>query len=173
MNNTRPISLAFYSLLFCALITGCSGVSNSVTKIMGEDPPKVVIRIEAGSNINPDMMGRASPVVLRIYELKSDDIFNNADFFALYDNDAAILGGDMAARDEMEIPPGEKVGIEKELDMEVRYIGVMAAYRDLDNAVWRGSILTPIDETTYIDVSVGQISLSVKEGEKEGGFLGF
>ena len=133
---------------------------------MEPDPPKVVVRITSSTDLNPDITGRASPIVVRVYELKSDDIFNNADFFALYEQDTSILGGDMTGRDEMEIPPGENASIEKELDIEARYIGVIAAYRDLDNAVWRGSIETPLDKTTYIDVTLNKLSLSVTKGEK-------
>ncbi|MEN8166452.1 MAG: type VI secretion system lipoprotein TssJ [Pseudomonadota bacterium] len=169
MNIRRRNFLTIGAVLSGLLITGCA----TTAKLMEPDPAKVVIRIASSTDLNPDMMGRASPIVVRVYELKSDDIFNNADFFALYDEDASILGDDMTARDEMNIPPDEHVSIEKELDIEARYIGVIAAYRDLDNAVWRGSIETPLDETTYIDVTLGKLSLSVKKGEKKGGFFGF
>jgi len=169
MSIPRRTFLATGAVLSVLLITGCA----TTAKLMEPDPPKVVVRISSSTDLNPDMMGRASPIVVRVYELKSDDIFNNADFFALYEQDASILGGDMTGRDEMEIPPGENASIEKELDIEARYIGVIAAYRDLDNAVWRGSIETPLDKTTYIDVTLNKLSLSVTKGEKKGGFLGF
>jgi predicted component of type VI protein secretion system len=42
----------------------------------------------------------------------------------------------------------------------------MAAYRDLDNAIWRGIVETPLDETTYIDVTLDQLTLTVEQGEK-------
>lgn len=169
MNIRRRNFLTIGAVLSGLLITGCA----TTAKLMEPDPAKVVIRIASSPDLNPDMMGRASPIVVRVYELKSDDIFNNADFFALYDEDVSILGDDMTGRDEMNIPPGENVSIEKELDIEARYIGVIAAYRDLDNAIWRGSIETPLDETTYINVTLGKLSLSVKKGEKKGGFFGF
>lgn len=169
MNISRRTFLGVSAVLSGLLIAGCGATA----KLMEPDPAKVSIRINSSTDLNPDMMGRASPIVVRIYELKSDDIFNNADFFALYEQDASILGGDMTGRDEMDIPPGENAAIEKELNIEARYIGVIAAYRDIDNAVWRGSIETPLDETTYIDITLGKLSLSVKKGEKKGGFLGF
>ena len=169
MNIKRRTFLVASTILSGLLITGCG----TTAKLMEPDPAKVVISLTSSTDLNPDMMGRASPIVVRIYELKSDDIFNNADFFALYEQDTSILGGDMTGRDEMEIPPGENASIEKELNIEARHIGVIAAYRDLDNAVWRGTIETPLDETTYIDITLGKLSLSVKKGEKKGGFLGF
>jgi type VI secretion system protein VasD len=168
----RRVHQLFFSFLLCSVFTGCGVTKGVVDKALEDDPPKVVIRIKTDSDVNPDETGRASPIVLRIYELKSDDVFNNADFFALYEEDTTILGDDMTARDEMKMPPDELIEIEKELDMEVRHIGVLAAYRQLDDAVWRGSIDTPPDETTYIDITVGRLTLSVEEGEKKGGFFG-
>ncbi len=141
-------------------LTGCSGM-----KIFADKPPKAVIHITAGNDINPDISGRASPVVLRIYGLKNDDIFNTADFFALYENDASILGASMTAREEVELAPGDSVRMEKEFSMETTHVGVIAAYRDLDNAVWRGTIATPINKTTPIEVSVGRLTLSVTPGK--------
>jgi len=169
MNTGRRTFLAAGAVLSGLLIAGCA----TTAKLMEPDPAKVVIRITSSTDLNPDMMGRPSPIVVRVYELKSDDILNNADFFALYEQDTSILGSDMTGRDEMEIPPGENITIEKELNIDARYIGVIAAYRDLDNAVWRGSIATPLDETTYIDVRLDKLTLSVMKGEKKGGFLGF
>ncbi|VAW79440.1 hypothetical protein MNBD_GAMMA15-1795 [hydrothermal vent metagenome] len=169
MNIKRRVFLAAGVVLSGLLIAGCA----TTAKIMAPDPAKVVIRISSSADLNPDMMGRASPIVVRVYALKSDDTFNNADFFALYEQDTSILGGDMTSRDEMDIPPGESITIEKELNIDARYIGIIAAYRDLDNAVWRGRIETPLDKTTYIDVTLGKASLSIKKGEKKGGFLGF
>ncbi len=178
MDIIRGIYLSVGAALLSLLMTGCADTASGVTKgvldkVFEPDPPKVVIRIKTEADVNPDMMGRPSPIVIRVYDLRSDDIFNNADFFPLYEDDAGILGDDMTARDELELPPGESVEIEKELDMEAKFIGIMAAYRDLDNATWRGSIETPPDETTYIDVTLGRLAISVKKGEKKGGFLGF
>ena len=171
MDIIRGIFLSVGGAVLGMLMTGCADTASGVTKgvldkVFEPDPPKVVIRIKTENDLNPDMMGRPSPIVVRIYDLRSDDIFNNADFFPLYEDDAGILGDDMTARDELELPPGERVEIEKELDMEAKYVGVMAAYRDLDNAVWRGSIPTPVNKTTYIDVQVGELTLAEKEGQK-------
>jgi len=166
------------SLLLCGVMTSCADVAGGLTKgvldkVMEDDPPKVVLRIKSGGDLNPDPMGRPSPIVVRLYELKTNGNFDNADFFALYEEDATILGEDMNAREEMEVSPNENLEIAKELNIETRFLGVMAAYRDLDNAVWRGTIETPVDETTYVDIGLGSLTLSVQKGEKKGGWLGF
>lgn len=178
MDTIRRIYQTLFVSLLCIAVSSCADMASGVTKgvldkVLEDDPAEVVIRLKADPDINPDPQGRASPIVVRIYELKSPDIFNTADFFALYEEDGNILGEEMKARNEMEVSPGEQVEIEKILDIETHYVGVMAAYRDLDNAVWRGTIETPLDETTYIDVTLGRLTLRVEKGEKKGGFLGF
>lgn len=146
----------------CSTLIGCS----TIDKVFEDKPPKVIIRISSSNDINPDMNGRPSPIVLRLYALKSDDIFNNADFFAIYEQEASILGSTLTSREEVELSPGDSIQMEKEFDMDTTHIGVLAAYRDLDNAVWRGSVATPVNETTYVDVSLGRLTLSVMQGKK-------
>ena len=64
-------------------------------------------------------------------------VFENADFYSLYDEEAATLGSDLIGRDEFEIRPGDERRYERELDLMTRYLGVVAAFRDLENARWR------------------------------------
>ena len=148
------------AICMLSVLSGCSGM-----KLFGDKPPKAVIHITASNDINPDISGRPSPVVVRIYALKNDDIFNTADFFALYENDKSILGDTMTAREEVELAPGDSVKMEKEFSMDTTHVGVIAAYRDLDHATWRGSIATPKNKTTPIDISVGRLTLSVTGGK--------
>jgi len=85
-------------LLACgiALAVGC-----------GSSPPLLRGSIVVDSNVNPDRAGRPSPIVVRVYELKSVAAFNSADFFALFDNEAATLSGELVGRDEFQLQPGE------------------------------------------------------------------
>ncbi|MEE9491893.1 MAG: type VI secretion system lipoprotein TssJ [Gammaproteobacteria bacterium] len=162
MNLTRSVFIVPFSILVLSCMTnGCAG------KIFKDKPPSVVIQVTASSDLNPDIQERPSPIVLRIYTLKSDDIFKNAGFFALYEQDANILGGDLISREELEISPGEIRTLEKrELPMGPHFIGVLAAYRDLDNAVWRGTIATPADKTTNISITLEKLTLTVTSGKK-------
>lgn len=102
-------------------------------------PPKtgVSLRIEATTEINPDFQGRPSPVVVRVYQLRSAGIFQSADFFALQNNETGILGADLLGREEFEVIPGETRALSIDADIEARHLGVVAAYRELDQARWR------------------------------------
>jgi type VI secretion system protein VasD len=107
----------------------------------GDPKPKAPIRLElsvkARSAINPDDHGRPSPIVVRIYELKSDAAFKDADFHTLQTKDKTLLAGDLVKRDELQMRPGEHRTTVRRVDPTTTAIGVLAAYRDLPNSIWR------------------------------------
>ena len=112
-------------------------------------PPKLAISIVAAAQLNPDSRARSSPVVVRIYELKSATQFASADFMALFDQDRTVLASDIVVREEFVMQPGETKAINKLLAPETQAIGVMAAFRDLEQARWRGvALLTPGKDNT-------------------------
>jgi len=105
-------------------------------------PPKpittpVAMTLVAGDDANPDARGRASPLTVRVYALKTSGAFESADFFSLFEKDQATLGAEMAQREELLLRPGDSRKIEMTLAADIKAIGVMAAYRDLDRARWR------------------------------------
>ncbi|MCA8003387.1 type VI secretion system lipoprotein TssJ [Burkholderia metallica] len=114
----------------------------------GEPKPKEPIRldmmVDAKVDVNPDDRGRAAPIVVRLYELKNDNAFNAADFFTLQTQDKTVLGDDVVKRDEVQLRPGEHRTIARRPDPATTVIGVIAAYRDLPNSVWRTVYTMPI-----------------------------
>jgi type VI secretion system protein VasD len=74
---------------------------------------------------------------VRVYALKTSGAFESADFFSLFEKDQATLGAEMAQREELLLRPGDSRKLEMTLAADVKAIGVMAAYRDLDRARWR------------------------------------
>jgi type VI secretion system protein VasD len=102
-------------------------------------PPKPVpvkLAIQAAADVNPDSGGRASPVVVRFFQLRTDAEFAGAKFFPLYDNEKAVLSAGLIARDEYTLAPGQRQQLEIPVSPDTRFFGVLAAYRDLD-AQWR------------------------------------
>jgi type VI secretion system protein VasD len=100
-------------------------------------PTPVSGSIQGASELNPSVNQRASPLLLRVYELKADTAFNKADFMALYQSDQGTLGADLVAREEFMLAPGEIRPYRKTLAPETKYVGVVAAYLDLERATWR------------------------------------
>ena len=85
---------------------------------------KIDSKILASFEINPDANGRPSPLVVRVYELKANNSFNDADFFKLYDEEEATLGGDLLTRSEFELSPGEGRELVQKAHEQTRYFGI-------------------------------------------------
>lgn len=133
MTRRRMTASSASLLLGIALMAGCSSPP---------PPPKPVITavqltLVAGAEVNPDVRGRASPLTVRVYALKSVAAFEGADFFSLFDKDQATLGAELVQREEVLLRPGESRVVEMTLSPDARAIAVMAAFRDLDRARWR------------------------------------
>ena len=128
-------------------------------------PPTVVqLTVKAAPNINPDADNRASPVVLSAYQLAATDGFEKADFFQLYNKDAATLGADMADRQEIAIAPGETKTVTLEFKPNAKFLGVIAAFRSIDRATWRADAPVPANKTTNLTATVDALSMKLAPG---------
>lgn len=125
--------MRLYFLALCGLcLTGCASDPPA------PPPPTIVnIAIHCGPELNPGGDGLASPVLLRLYELRSPASFNAADFFALFNDDSAVLGGDLAHKSVFQLKPGEFKQLMLQPEDDSQAIGLFAAFRQLDNAQWR------------------------------------
>lgn len=127
LRRLPPIFLAFF-LLACA----------DTPEQPAPPPPTLIdLQINSGKLLNPDADGKASPVVLRIYELREQTGFVGADFFALFDKEQTTLAADLVRKQELVIRPGETKTLKIEPDSDTRMLGFFAAFRKLDNAGWR------------------------------------
>jgi type VI secretion system protein VasD len=117
--------------LLVVLLAACAG---------GPKPAVVNGAIEASAMLNPSISQRPSPLLLRFYDLKSDTAFNSADFMGLYQRDQAELGAELLGKDEIVLQPGEKRVLSRTLAPGAKFLGVLAAYRDVDRAQWRAVV---------------------------------
>lgn len=117
--------------LLAMLLAGCSGLSpfSSLTKLD--------LTLAAGERLNPDLHGRPSPVVVHLIELRHPVAFANSDFFSLYERAEQVLPKDWVAAEELELRPGERRLLKLSVAPNSRYVGVVAAYRDLPHVHWR------------------------------------
>jgi type VI secretion system protein VasD len=104
------------------------------------EPYRARITIAASADVNPDATGRPSPIVVRIYQLKTDAAFGGADYFTLFDDEQKVLGADLITRREYVMAPAEQRVIELDIDLDARFVGVLAAFRDIRNAEWRALV---------------------------------
>ena len=128
--------LAAFSPLVLALSLVAAQFSHAQFSYSREQT-KLDITVTAEAGVNPDDKGRAAPIMVRIYELKSEGSFESADYFSLYSNDKALIGSDLLARDEFILRPGDVKTIWRKSHPDLAAIGVVAGYRDLAQADWR------------------------------------
>ena len=97
-----PLYLKAMLAFAVLLLTGCTTLSpySSVTKLN--------LNLSASDQVNPDLHGRPSPVVVRLFELKHPVAFENADFFSLYERGKESLAPDLVTSEELELRPGQR-----------------------------------------------------------------
>jgi type VI secretion system protein VasD len=138
--------------LFPSILGGCAGGPPHPTFINAE--------IVAGP-INPNKAGQPSPLVVRLYELKTTGSFEGADFFTLFDKESATLGPDLLAREELDMRPGTARTVVRKAAPETQYLGVVGAYRDLDKARWRAVYPLQQGKNNLILIRLGPHSVTV------------
>jgi type VI secretion system protein VasD len=112
--------------------------------------------------VNPDINRRASPVLLRLYELTSPAPFDAADFMSLYQQDRSVLGGELVAREEIVVEPGQTQAISKLLAPQARVLGVMAIFRDVERSEWRSSVTLVPGKDNAVAVSVEDLKVTAR-----------
>jgi type VI secretion system protein VasD len=136
-----------------------------VTAACGSKTPKpstTRLTFSATADSNPDATGRPSPVVVRLYQLKADMTFSGADFFALYDDEKKALGADFIGRDEFVLAPGENRTVEVAISADTRFVGMIAAYRDIRNAQWRVVVAAPLRNNGTVAIERARIQYTVR-----------
>ena len=146
-----------------AILTGCSSPPK---------PPVAVVSLNVQPNINPfttttteTKTPEARPVVIRFYELTSLATFNSADFFSVFNEYKATLENELLTSEEFRLTPGQKQKFNRTLNIDTRYVGVVAAYKDLEQSQWRASTVIPPKEKApeiYIFLEGNKIQIGAK-----------
>ncbi|MBL4608364.1 MAG: type VI secretion system lipoprotein TssJ [Pseudomonadales bacterium] len=129
-------------LVLISLIAACASKSSSPKVLHG--------KFFAEADINPGKDSKARPVVVFIYYLRSEGAFNKADFFSLYRNPVETLGDSLASFSKYQLSPKQGLSFQDELSPDVRMVGVVASYRDIDHSTWRA--LSPLPDKAWYSV---------------------
>jgi type VI secretion system protein VasD len=144
------------ALTAALLLAACAGAPK---------PASVTGTVQASAEVNPSASNRPSPLLVRIYELKSAAGFNSADFMSLYQRDQAQLAADMIAKEEFVLAPGETKTFAKTLAPDTRFIGVVAAYRDIEHAKWRSVVAVQPNQPQKLTVKAGALAVEAAIGK--------
>ena len=154
--NTRRVTFqsAMVSLMVIAmlgLLSACAGAPKKETMDM---------QVTATVDVNPDMQGRPSPIILHIMELSSDEQFSRLDYMGLTQPSGAGLGTDLLGKNQLVLQPGDTKALPMELNPMTSAIGLVAGYRDIDNAAWRKVIPITQGSTKGISITLEQTQIT-------------
>lgn len=150
-NVYHSILIGLLTVAMLGLLSACAG-----------GPPKrkaLDMQITTTADVNPDMQGRPSPIILHIMELNSTEQFNRLDYMGLTQPSGAALGAEMLGKNQVVLQPGESRTLPMELNPLTTAIGLVAGYRDIDNAAWRKSIPITQGKTKGISITLEQTQI--------------
>jgi type VI secretion system VasD/TssJ family lipoprotein len=93
--------------------------------------------IRGGENLNPNDVGQALPVEIRVYQLKSPTKMEESEFDVIWRNDRETLGQDIAKVDTMYLYPGQRVARAFRREEGVTHVVAVAIFRRPSGQSWR------------------------------------
>lgn len=118
-------------------LSACQSVNGTVGGYLGLDTD-LKIDFVIDSDINPDELGKASPLFIRMYELKASKMMKKADFIEVYERDKEVLGADMVAVHKLKhFKPGESRAEHFVLDKDTNYVALYGEFLEFKEAKYK------------------------------------
>ena len=140
-------------IILCLLIlNSCETANNKVGEAFNLDTD-LKLQIIAERNINLDEQNQASPVVIRLYELTSNQVFEKTNFIDLYERDEEVLGDTFIAKQNLSpvIPSSERTE-RFVLSKNTRFVALFAEFYRYKGS--RAKVVFPITSSNVIRNSV-------------------
>lgn len=142
------------------------GLANTVetSKVTVEQVP---LQLFTGSNLNAGSGKKPLALVVKIYQLRSRDRFDQTPFDDFIDSSAtqAALGNEMLNSREMLVLPGQHYANIESMPVETRYLGLVALFRSPAERRWRFVYDVKKSEATGITVGLHACAMSSTSGD--------
>lgn len=144
----RPLSLRLRSIsaaLGAGIFLGAAALA-VIPACASTPPPEpakpcnvqiVTLNIYASDNINPNENGNPRPVVVRLYQLKSDVRLLNAGYDDVLLKDKEILADDILKMDEVNVFPNDLVEVKFERIKEAAFLAGVALFHSPKGQSWK------------------------------------
>jgi type VI secretion system protein VasD len=161
----------FTGLIHTALVVlaplGCGGSEPPKPEPPKPEPTRLELTLAAAADVNPDARGSPSLIVARLYVLRAQSAFAGADFFAIYDQEQAVLSKDLLSRNEVVLEPGQSTTLKSKVDDDAKFVGVVAGYQDMNRATWRAIAPLTEGQTNVFNVELARQTVSIETLAKE------
>ena len=118
------------------MVSACAS-NHKPPKESDESGEKIDVQIIVSPDVNPNLVDQPSPIRLDLYQLSSDGEFKKANYFDLTNNAKETLGDKLIQQNQFMLHPDTVTVLPIKMDSHLKYLGVVASYRDLDNSQWR------------------------------------
>jgi type VI secretion system protein VasD len=144
--STSQVASRFLGVVVGASLAGLLfGCSRTPPAESAEPCDKQVLTLGvlATPHLNPEETGESRPVVLRIYQLKTDVGFRNATFEKIWKQDQEGLGKDLLAKQELTVFPNSVQSLDFERNPEANYFVAAGLFRDPKGRQWYSVLEMP------------------------------
>ena len=129
-------------------LASCTSVNSKMGSLLDLDTD-LKLSFVVDKSVNPDDSKVSSPLIVRMYELKSTKAFENANFIDLYERDADVLGKTMITQQSLKpIQPNEDRTAKFVLSKGTKFIGLYAEFLQYENAKYK--VIIPVAETNVV-----------------------
>lgn len=146
MKNTaksRRYVLAFFLSAGAYWLSGCAATENQLAI-------PYAVQLVGTPEQNPTQQSQAAPLQITVFQLRAADRFEAADYFGLLQQPQQVLGDQLLGHEAVVVAPEQKRWITSTGDVNARYVGIVAGYRDLNQSQWRLVIPLPAAKKTNI-----------------------
>lgn len=171
--KSLPI-LLLASLLAAAGCAGNGGFREAVSSTLQtvglrssqEQPALLPVRLHAGPNLNAGDGGRAASLVVRVYQLRATDRFEQAAFDVFLDaqREHDVLGDDLVRVTEVLLAPGQRHEFIEPLAADGTHLGVVALFRQPAQTRWRLSFDARRDPDAGVTVGLHACAMTTSSG---------
>jgi len=159
MRFLRIFKFALVSLVLLSN-AACTAMNSKVGEVLNLDTDlKLTFIVSADANRDDDKI--PSPLVIKMYELKSPDMFEKSNFIDIFEQDSEILGADLIDKHRLKhLQPGEERMVRFVLDEKTKYVGLFAEFLMYKGAKYK--LVIPIAQTNVFSSSA-EIKISTNK----------
>ena len=163
---TKQIKLLVYTLFISVAVLISASCSN-VASVLNLDAD-LEMNVTAKADMNPDDSDLASPLVIRLYELKDKKKFEEIEFYDIYANDLKILGKNMIDKHRLKhFVPDTKRKKMFVLNKKTKFIGIFAEFSQYKNSQFRAVVEIDPHFDRKIDIVISGTNLKVDDDKRE------
>jgi type VI secretion system protein VasD len=128
-------------------------------------PPEARLKVTLTVSplVNPDLDNRASPVVVRFYQLSADDAFKAADFASLFEKDEKTLGPTLLGKAEVIVAPGDIRTVASDINPKALYVAAVVGFRKFETAKWREIIPLKGEKQLELRCNLSRSAVELRE----------